>query len=117
MALLIKMWRYLLKQWLQKPKEQQKKAQMALESPFSCYKELFLKVLDSLPGIVRPNVGKEPSEGKQAHYKLVELSMDGHLEWKMDRVTLFRETSEIIYVYICYIYILLIITYFVIVYK
>lgn len=44
-------------------------------------------MMDSLPGIVRPNPGKEPSQGKQAHYKLVELSADGHLEWKMDRVT------------------------------
>lgn len=69
---------YLLKQWLQRPSEKN-------------FKELFLEVMDALPGIVRPSPSASETEqmGRVVHYKLIEMTADGSLDWKMDHLSCF----------------------------
>ncbi|CAJ1342337.1 unnamed protein product [Effrenium voratum] len=67
---------YHLKQWLQNPAETR-------------FKEHFLDVMDALPSMVRPSPLAKKAEGRDVHYKLVELAADGSLVWKMDHLSCF----------------------------
>jgi len=70
---------YLLKQWLQHPSEKK-------------FKELFLEVMDALPTIIRPSPSAKEVEGQRGrvvHYKLIEISSDGSVDWKMDHLSCF----------------------------
>jgi len=71
---------YLLKQWLQSPDETR-------------FKDLWIGVMDELPGLVRPrpaatsgSMGQLPPPPR---YKLVEVAPGGELLWKMDHLSCF----------------------------
>lgn len=66
---------YLLKQWLQNPGEER-------------FKEMWLAVMDELPGLMRPRPTSTTS-GAPSHYKLVEVAPGGDLIWKMDHLSCF----------------------------
>jgi len=67
---------YLLKLWLQNPSEVR-------------FKDLWLMVLDEIPGLLRPR----PAKGRQKHaktkFKMVEVASGGDTIWKMDHLSCF----------------------------
>lgn len=65
---------YLLKQWLQSPSETR-------------FKDLWLTVMDELPGLARPRPTAADSKGPVPKYKLVEVAPGGESIWKMDHLS------------------------------
>jgi len=73
---------YLLKLWIQDPRETQ-------------FKDAWLAVLDEIPGLIRPKlpgprpVGKLKSGEEGSKFKLVEVAPGGDALWKMDHLSCF----------------------------
>lgn len=67
---------YLLKQWLQSPSEVR-------------FKDLWLRVMDELPHLVRPEIPSKPETRKVPHYKLLEVAPRGEMVFKMDHLSCF----------------------------
>jgi len=69
---------YLLKLWLQNPEEVR-------------FKELWLAVLDEIPGLLRPRPQGPHADksGKGTKFKLIEVASGGEPLWKMDHLSCF----------------------------
>mmetsp|Transcript_70469 Transcript_70469/g.229119 ORF Transcript_70469/g.229119 Transcript_70469/m.229119 type:complete len:838 (+) Transcript_70469:224-2737(+) len=65
---------YLLKQWLQNPADQH-------------FKDLWLNVMDELPGLLRPRPTGSATKGKSSLYRLIEVAPGGEAIWKMDHLS------------------------------